>query len=139
MMHGVTTSYIHTLTINGTTTDWDTSENVGSNSGGWGLSFYKKTHAFQELDNISLTKSSWDHGMICFLGGDTMKYSVFSSSDGTSHSITLAKNCNLIWVVGGAKSSYFTSFKINGISYGPCANNIGGSGDHSTTGWGLSA
>lgn len=139
MMNGVNTSYAHTLTINGIVTDWDTSENVGSNSGGWGLSFYKKTHAFQELDSISLTKGSWSYGMICFLGGDTMKYNVFSSSDGTSHSITLTKNCNLIWVVGGTKSSYFTSFKINGITYGPCIANIGGQGQNSTTGWGLSA
>lgn len=129
-------NYNKKLYINGSETAWDTSENIGSQNGGWGMSFYKKTYNFDIYDIIHVNKASWNYGMVFALGGDTMVCQTYGSSDPTTITHTLQKNCNIIWVVGGAKSMYYTLFKVANISYGMSYNNIGGSSQNSTSGWG---
>lgn len=72
------------------------------------------------------------------LGGDTMVVQSYGGSDPLVITHTLQKNCNIIWVVGGLKSSYYTVFKVANSTYGVSQNNIGGTSQNSTTGWGQS-
>ena len=132
-----TVSYEKKLYINGAETAWDSSTDVGSSSGGWGLSVYKKNYNFDIYDIIHVNKKSWNYGMTFALGGDTMVVQSYGSSDPLIITHTLQKNCNIIYVVGGLKSSYYTLFKVADSTYGIVSNSIGNV-QSATTGWGQS-